>query len=469
MSDIPILLMVLSLAIATWLRPWIGVLALIIVETLPPQGFATGFMREFPAYALLFALLLTRLGVGGVTGLARQWRAPADGLARWLPPRVIALAKDWQVWVLLLLWVDFLLTTWFAKDPWAAWPQFWVVTKVMVPVLFTLLLIDSREKLIAMLVVLALSVAAATLKGGYWALMTGFQDRVYGPPGSPYEGNNEFSVVVLMTLPLLLAFRRQTLNPGVRLGLLLLFALGCVAVLSSWSRGAFLGLGVVIALIIWHSRKKWLALPVLALATVLGFTALPARLLERMQSISQYQQDQSAQGRLEAWQAGIDYVRGEPWLGAGFEGWRFMTTDPYTSLGRDWHSVYVQVLTEHGLPGLILWSVLLFGGMVRLSRLAAKGHRPGAAHAADLAAMLRAGLAGYAISGAFLGIAYWSVFFQFIAWVVLLELLERRSVNSSPPARKHLALHSLPGGKRPAPVADNNLLTEMSASFTPPG
>jgi probable O-glycosylation ligase (exosortase A-associated) len=406
MSDAPILLILIALALAAWLRPWLGVLVLIALDTLHPQGFATAFMKDAPVYLVMFGVVLVRVAMH----FARQ------------PPKLDwrGLVREWRVWAFLLLWLDFLLTTWFSKDPWAAWPQFITVSKTLAPVVLTLLLIDTREKLNALMLTLAVSVAAVTLKGGYWAVMTGFHDRVYGAPGSIFEGNNEFSVAVLMTLPLLVLFRSQALNRGVKLALALLIGLSFVAVLSSWSRGALLGLGVVTALLVWHSRRKWLAIPLLAAGIALSFVALPENWFGRMESIGQYQQDGSAQGRLEAWHAGWEYVQQAPLFGAGFEGWRFINTDPETLRGLDWHSSYVQVLTENGVPGFLLWSVLLFGSMAQLTLLGAKARLRGDKATELSAAMLRAGLAGYAVGGAFLGIAYWGLLYQMLAMALLL-------------------------------------------------
>ncbi len=407
MSDAPTLLILLALGWAAWLHPWLGVLGLIVLDTLHPHGYATAFMKDAPVYLVLFVVVLTST----VVRFIRE-RPPLDWRG-W--------AREWRVWVFLMLWIDFFITTWFSKDPWAAWPEFITVSKTLAPVVLTLLLIDTREKLNALMLTLAVSVAAVTLKGGYWALMTGFHDRVYGPPGSTFEDNNGFSVAVLMTLPLLVLFYSQAKNRSIKLAWAVLIGLSFVAVLSSWSRGALLGLGVVTALLVWHSRRKWLAIPLLAAGVVLSFVALPDSWFGRMESIGQYQQDGSAQGRLDAWRAGWEYAKQEPLVGAGFEGWRFINTDQNSLRGLDWHSSYVQLLTEHGAPGFWLWSALLFGSMAHLTFLAGRANRCGDRQVAAGAAMLRAGLAGYVVGGIFLGIGYWGLFYQITAIALLLE------------------------------------------------
>lgn len=417
MLDAPILLSLILLAWMAWLHPWLGVMGLIIIDTLHPQGYASSFMKSFPAYQMLFSVVL----VSAMRHLIGK------------RPRIdwIGLMKEWRIWAIFLLWGDFLVTTWFAKDPWAAWPQFYSVSKAIAPIFLTLVFIDTREKLQYLMFTLAISVAAATLKGGYWAVMTGFHDRVYGPPGSPYEGNNEFSVAVLMTLPILVLSQARARDSGVKAGLAVLIVLSVVAVLSSWSRGALLALGAVLALLVWHSRRKWLAVSLVSMGVGLSFMSLPQDWFGRMETIERFQQDGSAQGRLTAWRLGVEYVQKEPWVGSGFEGWRFITTNDEGMRGIDWHSIYVQLLTENGIPGFILWCGLLFGNMVHLSMLLSRAKRSGDANLALDAAMLRAGFVGYAVGGAFLGIGYWSLLFQMFVIAILLERFEQQQSGTA--------------------------------------
>ena len=63
---------------------------------------------------------------------------------------------------------------------------------------------------------IAASFALVTIKGGYWAVMTGFADRVYGPPNSQYYDNNLFAIAVIMNIPLLVLWLRETRTKPMR-------------------------------------------------------------------------------------------------------------------------------------------------------------------------------------------------------------------------------------------------------------
>jgi hypothetical protein len=83
---------------------------------------------------------------------------------------------------------------------------------------------------------------------------------------------------------------------------------------------------------------------------------------------------------------------------------------------RDWHSAYVEVLAEHGFIALGVWLALLVGTLTSLSRCALRG---GAPYSEPCAAVLVA-LTGYAVGAAFLGLAYWDIYYQLLVGAVLL-------------------------------------------------
>ncbi len=406
MRDLTLLVMLLGLGWVALVRPWVGLLALVFVAVMHPQGYATGLMTEFRAYLAL--LVVVTLSAGWQ--LLRQRTMPA-------------LFWDWRLAVLALMWAMFVLTTAVGMNPWAGWPRLLEVSKILPLIALVLLLIDSRTKLAWMLLTIALSLAVVMLKGGYWAFITGFQDRVYGPPGSQYEGNNEFAVATAMAIPLLVLWYRETESPALRWLMALLVALGFASALSSWSRGGLLSVGVVALLLVWHSRRKWLAIPLLLGGAGLAFMGLSDEWMARMQTIATPETEGSAATRLELWRLGWDYALEHPWFGGGFGSWIYASLPVGSS--RAWHSAYVEILVEHGFPGLLLWGALVFGSFLSLTLLIARNRRGQLPRLGDQAAMLRASLAAYAVGAAFLSIAYWELLYLLLASAILMSRFAR--------------------------------------------
>ncbi len=402
MRDIAILFILLGLAWAAWRQPWVGLLGLVSVGILHPQNYAVDAMRGFPAYSGLMAIVV--LAAGWEFYRHRAW------------PRLF---WDWRLGLIALIWFWFALTTYFAINPLPARDKFLEVSKLLPPMLLVLLLIDSQEKLRWLLLTLALSIAVVILKGGYWAVMTGFHDRVYGPSGSAYGGNNEFAVVTTMAIPLLVYWYRSLPTRWPRWVVGGLIVLGFASALSSWSRGGLLSLGAVAILLILQSRRKWLAIPLLLAGVGLAFVGLPDAWFARMQTLGAPELEESAASRLLVWRLGWNYALQHPVFGSGFQSW-ILFTPPDTEF-RAWHSAFVQMAAEHGLVGLGLWGLLLGATLQSLSRLISLGRRHATPWLSDQAAALRTSLVAYLVGAAFLSIAYWELLYLLLAAALVLQ------------------------------------------------
>jgi putative inorganic carbon (HCO3(-)) transporter len=214
-----------------------------------------------------------------------------------------------------------------------------------------------------------------------------------------------------------------------------MIALSFVAVLSSWSRSGLLSLGVVTVLLVWHSRRKWFALPLLFFGIGLMAMTLPEQWFIRMGTLGTPELDDSAQSRLDVWRLGWAYALLHPWLGGGFEGWIYLSLPQGGS--RDWHSAFVEMAAEHGLYGLALWCTLVFGSLASLTRLIWINRRWRLPWLSSHAEMLRAALAAYTVGAVFLGIAYWELLFLLIVSAILLERFARLERSKLKPLTGH--------------------------------
>jgi O-antigen ligase len=109
------------------------------------------------------------------------------------------------------------------------------------------------------------------------------------------------------------------------------------------------------------------------------------------------------------------------------------------------HSIYFQVLAEHGLPGLMLFLGLIGSCLWSCRRLKWKfSHRPDSDALAAYADMIQLGLITFLISGAFLGRAYFDLFYQLVATVVVLKMLAREPVQIPEPPQLTQELSAVP-------------------------
>jgi probable O-glycosylation ligase (exosortase A-associated) len=149
--------------------------------------------------------------------------------------------------------------------------------------------------------------------------------------------------------------------------------------------------------------------------------------MERMQTLGDVQQDKSAQARFHSWTFAYKLARDHPVFGGGFETFTAPLYGQYDMLldqVQGPHSIYFQVLAEHGFPGLILFLTL----MASCWRSCSKLKRSFAQHLdteflAHYADMVQLALLTFIVSGMFLGRAYFDLFYQLVATVIVLKVL----------------------------------------------
>jgi len=388
-------------------RPWVGLLVWSWISYMNPHRLTWGF-----AYDLPFAMMV---GVCTLVGFPfADDRKP--------------LVWTRETLLLLLLWGWFTVTTVFAMYPESAWLKWDATSKSLLMAGLTIPLFQDRRRLRVLLLVIAGSTGFYGFKGGVFALMTGGQFMVLGPPGSFFEANTELALVLNMSLPLSFYLSQEVERRWLRNLLRASFVLTMFAIPFTYSRGGVIGLTVVLAVMFLRARTRLLLVPV-ALAGLVVFTwVAPQQFLDRVNTLQHYEADGSAQLRFMSWRVGYEIARDRPVLGGGFQVFVHRETyDMYLpeyprSFGHDAHSIYFNLLGEHGWIGLTLF-ILLMGasfGSLRKLRRAGDGN-PELAWVSRYAKMLQASLLAYVVTGAFLSVAYFDLAYQLLIVVIILK------------------------------------------------
>jgi probable O-glycosylation ligase (exosortase A-associated) len=397
-----------------------------------PHRLTWGF-----AYGLRFALL-----IGTVTLVA--WlisREPKK--IPWHPVTILL--------VILTVWVS--LTTQFAQFPEPAYAKWDRTTKILLFNGFvTLGLMRSRQRLDALIWVIVVSIGFYGIKGGLFTILGGGQSHVYGPAGSFIADNNSFGLAMIIVLPLMRYLQLSSDLKWVKLGLAVAMSLSAIAILGTQSRGTMVGFVVLALALILKSRKRLLIGISLALTLAMGVAFMPERWHARMATILTYEEDASMQGRLRAWQYGFETAVANPILGGGFAAFRG-NKDPTTSGGyRAAHSIYFEVLGEHGFVGLALFLALGIGTFLTGQSIIRRARgSPDLAWARDLAAMIQVSLIAYAVSGLALSLAFFDLYYHLVAIMVITKVLVKEALVSSNDQKAEF--HSAPDSKAAPPSA----------------
>jgi len=282
--------------------------------------------------------------------------------------------------------------------------------------------------------VLVGSVAFYAVKGGLFTLATGGEHRVWGPPGSFIEENNSLALATIMVIPLLRYLQLQATNRWIRYALLAAMVLSGFSALGSQSRGALLAIAAMLAFLWLKSRAKAVTGLVLVLLVAVAIGFMPDKWEDRMHSIRSYDEDSSAMGRINAWGMAFNLAKARPLVGGGFEIYNPDTFARYAQNATDVHSahsIYFQMLGEHGFVGLFLFVVLWLLVWRDASWIDRRARaREGWQWASDLARMVQVSLVGFAVGGAFLNLAYYDLPYNVLVAIVLARMLLEKHLRS---------------------------------------
>ncbi|HKV62618.1 MAG TPA: putative O-glycosylation ligase, exosortase A system-associated [Candidatus Acidoferrum sp.] len=430
MRDV-ILFVIIAVSVPiSFFRPYFGILMWTWITFFNPHRFTWGFMYNFPIAAVI--AVPTLIGCLFTTNINKQF-------------------MKWETLLLAGLWLWFCVTYLHAMQV----PLFeghladakleWIrVSKVLLITFAMILLVTSHQRLKSLVMVTAMSFGILAIKGAVFGFRTSGESRVWGPPDSFITDNNSFALAVNMSLPMLLFLARDEKRRALRWLLYLAFACGVLSVALTYSRGGLLGLAAVLFAISLKSRYKLISGFLVATAFFGVLTFAPPQWMARMAGLAHGDVDMSGHQRLVSWGTSWNFAMDYPITGGSFnalpdvEIFQRYQTEPLPGgfLSSGPHSIYFQTLEEQGFVGLGLYLVLVgscWASLLSLRRRAARS--PSTQWVVPYTHMIEVSLFGFLVSGAFLGLANFDLFYQLIAMVIILKMLYRSEVAAPAPVR----------------------------------
>ncbi len=399
-------------------RPALGVVMWVWLSVMNPHRLAFGF-----AYNLQFAAATAAITVLALLVTKDERRLTPT-------PPVVALG-------LFMLWIC--ITSLFPFHDGSGYDMWSRVMKIFFMTFVALAVIHSKQQIHWVIWTIVGSMAFYGAKGGLFTLANGGNYLVWGPGGSFIEGNNEVALAFVMTIPLMRYVQISLKKPWQRFAMIGVMVLTAFAAIGSHSRGALVAIAAMATFLWWKSRNKLGMGAALVTAGIVMLSFMPDEWTERMHSIGSYDEDSSAQGRINAWWMAFNLAR-DRLLGGGFEIYDFDTFGRYAPNPLDVHaahSIYFQVLGEHGFIGLFLF--VSIGAFTWSAASDAKKKAKGIAELAwvgNLMDMVKVSMVGYAVGGAFLSLAYFDVPYYVMVVVVATRALVLSTAKSQVPSKR---------------------------------
>ncbi len=394
-----------------FLRPWIGILVFSWISYMNPHRFTWAAAYDYP-----FAKIVAIVTIAGLLFTKDRMSLP----------------KTRETLLIVLLGLYFTLTTFFAFNQNAAWIQWGKVIKILIMTLATMVLINDSKKLKYLVMVIAGSIGLLGIKGGIFSFVTGGGFRVYGPPGSFFADNNDMALALNMTIPMLFYLAKNEKNKRLKMAFWFTFVSSIVSVVFTYSRGGFLALAIVLAFLFFKSQHKTIAVMILSVVLIIGAIYIPVQWFERIDTIRSYEEDSSVRGRINAWKTALNLAKDRPLIGGGFETFIrpvFRIYAPVRSNVHDVHSVYFEVLGEHGFVALGLFALLMLYSLStaqKLKKTVRNNHD--FKWVEDYSSMFQMSLIAYMVGGLFLGRAYFDLYYHIIAMIIIMQALVNKEI-----------------------------------------
>ncbi len=389
--------------------PFWALMAFTCLLLLSPQSFV-------PAVGTLHLPLLMALLAAGSYIMGR-WRRHEKALSLDGEVRYAAWLAGWAlITIPLSLWpggsVAFFFGIFFK-----ALVVFWLLSRV----------VDTSERLRLVFWILSLIAAPLAVSGIRSFFSGAFKHeelshglaRISGYDASLTGNPNDLALMLNLILPLSIALFLMARSMGARCLLAALIGLDVVAIIATFSRAGFLALGIIgvsYLVILFRRGRRSLALLIIS-CCLAGTALLPAAYINRLSTITNIQADQtnSAQTRFRDYLTAMKYVAQHPLMGAGV-GQNILALND--ERGKTWtlvHNVYLEYSVDLGLPGLVLF-LLLLRAIVRGLRKALRRAAavPSLAELHFLLEGLGVSLLGFMLSAFFYPDAY-QFYFYYIA------------------------------------------------------
>ncbi|GGW62659.1 putative O-glycosylation ligase, exosortase A system-associated [Alishewanella tabrizica] len=400
-------------------KPFLGVAAWTFIALLAPANWAFGFSNSFRLnLTVVIITLLSYLFV------QKNKKLAFNGLSFW----VLAFA----IWTLISSFNAF--NSDIALE---YWNQFIRVLLLYFAITF---IVTKKLHIDTLIWVIVLAISSYAAMEALKFILSGGSHQIGGRSGM-LRNRNDFAVAINMCLPLILYLVFVTKDFHLKLGLWGLFLGNILAIIGTGSRGGFIGLAIL-ALAFWlKSNRKmlWLLLAIIILPTAYQFT--PEHWRERQDTIqTAATEDGSFIGRLWAWKISVMIANDNPATGGGFRavlnpiiwhsyapftpGFGPISTPeiPENSGTLAAHSIYFQVLGDHGYIGFIIFLFILL--LAYLTNIKNKKYAlaNNQLWVVELSKALNLAIIGFAITGANVSLAYFDLLYAIFGIIAVIKI-----------------------------------------------
>ncbi len=348
--------------------------------------------------------------------------ALADRKIKW----VADAANKWMFLYLLLV-VFSCFNAFYPEVSWRHFADFygWFVVYFLI-----INIVNTRKRFFIFLLIFlvcAFKISLGCAKN--WA-MRGFAFADWGLMGPPgfFQNSGELSILMLSFGPVayrLVSFLKTNTSKPKFYVLLAMPITAAMTVIGASSRGSQIALVVQLVLIFFR-KISIRSIIVLSIVAWLGYSLLPE---EQKARFADTGHDKTSMQRILYWQHGREMIKEHPMSGVGFFNFapyyeEYFSYDMLYRHAELPHNIFIQVGTDLGVPGLIVYVMLIwrnFAATVSTRKLIRKSGNMQCDFAYSLSGGFDAAFCGFLIAGQFVTVGYYPFMWINLALVVALR------------------------------------------------
>jgi putative inorganic carbon (hco3(-)) transporter len=240
--------------------------------------------------------------------------------------------------------------------------------------------------------------------------------RLNGPQNSIYGHPSSLAGLAVGSLPFIYCLWPVVRKKG-KVLLLIMTVFAANIIIFTGSRTGYIGTLVVVGYFLLRSRARVRFVLALVLVAAIGLPLLPSQYSERFMSafVGKEREGASKESRIELAGDAVRIFATYP-LGVGIYGFRYARAREFGKIDMDTHNLYLQVLTDLGFPGMLVFLTLVTGILrelylserrlgIRIAAVQAAAQKSGLAEDVRAAVMVHLGDLRFlrAVAAAFLG------------------------------------------------------------------
>jgi probable O-glycosylation ligase (exosortase A-associated) len=420
MRDVIVTLILLAVMPTCFRKPFVGLLVFSLLAYMRVQDLTWGFART-----IRWSFYVAIVTFAGFFASHRERRFMLQDLRT-------------TIMMILVVLVGLSVLKNRGPDP-KDLPGLVEFTKIIVIALFTTGMVSGRERLRMLLWVITLSFAFFGFKSGIVGILTGGTTQILQGPGGMLRDNNDFALALSMGIPMMIMLGVSERREILRRALLACVPLTMITVALTHSRGGFLAMALGICTLVARSRNKLAGLAMLGILGLGGVLLAPKGIVDRLQSIGEYEEDSSAQARFAAWRTAAVMIKANPVFGVGFGHFQdnYNRYDPArTDAALEAHgshvahNSYLQIWAECGTPTFLLYMTLILLSFIDLWAVRALARRRfHTSWILNYATMFEASLATFTLGSVFLNRAHFDLFYHWVAVILAFTTIARRHMQ----------------------------------------